>query len=311
MAFQSLIKRKFFAFLAILFVVIFIVSSGIAFIISMREITRSNKDNELQRIVEIERIKLEASVNGEIAIALKMASSPLIRHHFLNPADRELRKITFEEIAGYRQSFASHEIFWASDADKEFYFSEDNHYTVDTENPDNYWYKMTLYETEKFNFNINYNAEIKKIMLWINAPVFDAQHKPIGLVGTGIDLSSFVDNIYKNYTGKAALYFFNSLGEITGSHDISLITNKAMLDKALGNVGTEIFARTKDLKSGETQFFNISEGVVALTDVPALGWYITAISKVNSADYLKNNMTLIFISMMVVIVLIFIIFKNS
>jgi methyl-accepting chemotaxis protein len=275
----------------------------------MREITRSNKNSELQRIVEIERVKLEASVNSEIAIALKMAGSPLIQRYFHNPSDNELKKIAFEEIAGYRKAFASNQVFWASDIDKEFYFDEGNHYTVDTKNPDNYWYKMTLYETEKYNFNINYNAEMKKIMLWINAPVFDAQHKPIGLVGTGIDLSNFIDNIYRNYTNSAALYFFNSSGEITGSQDVNLVANKATMEKALGDAGVEILKIAKNLKTGETQFLGVPDGEVALADVPALGWYITAILKISPADYLKNNMTIIFISMMAVIALIFITFN--
>jgi methyl-accepting chemotaxis protein len=308
MAIKNSIRRKFLIFSVILFLMIFIVSS-IAFVISMQEIIRSNKGGELQGIIEFERTKLEASVNSEIAIALKMAGSPLIQRYFLNPGDHELKKIAFEEIAGYRQAFASNQVFWASDIDKEFYFDEGNHYTVDAENPDNYWYKMTLYETEKYNFNINYNAEMKKIMLWINAPVFNKQRSPIGLVGTGIDLSNFVDNIYRSYTNSATMYFFNNSREITGSQDMSLITNKATIDKTLGDAGMEILARTKNLKSGETQFFNTPEGVIALTDVPALGWYITAILKINPEDYLKNNMTVIFVSVMVVIAMIFIIFN--
>ena len=149
----------FVVFSSILFALI-LIGGSVIFFISMQEIVRNNMGNELSQIVEIEKIKLEASVNAEIAIAMKMANSPLLIQHFLNPADSALRRLAFAEIVGYQQAFKSKTVFWCSDVDKEFYFSEDNHYTVNPDDPDSYWYKMTLYETEKFNFNINYNAEI-------------------------------------------------------------------------------------------------------------------------------------------------------
>jgi methyl-accepting chemotaxis protein len=167
---------------------------------------------------------------------------------------------------------------------------------------------MTLYETEKFNFNINYNAEMKKIMLWINAPVFFFFFKPIGLVGTGIDLSEFVDNIYRNYSGDGQLYLFNSLNEITGAKNINLITEKVTLDKELKQLGTEILESAKNLYPGETKAFKSSDKEVAISGISSLEWYIVAISKVTIFNVLSSNMTVVFLAMMTVIALIFIIF---
>jgi methyl-accepting chemotaxis protein len=295
---RTSIKGRFIAFSIVLFLVIFIGGSA-AFVFSMWQVLHDTAGYELVQSMELERAKLETSVNSEIAIALKMATSPLIQRYFLSPRDSELKKIAFEEIDGYRRAFKSQSAFWCSDIDKEFYFAEDNHYTIDTENPDNYWYKMTLYETEKYNFNINFNSEIQKTMLWINAPVFNAQHTPIGLVGTGIDLTEFVNNIYQDYKGNAVLYLFNEAGEITGSKDVNLVTNKTKLDKALGDTGKEILERTKSDKS---QFFHIPQGVATLTNVPSLNWHITAILHLTIADTLSSNrMTILFLLMMAVI----------
>jgi methyl-accepting chemotaxis protein len=301
------IKQKFMVFSIIFFLFIF-VGGSTAFIISMWQIFNESLRNELAQSIEIERIRLEASVNGEIAIALKMAASPLIKRHFLDPGNRELKNITFEEIEAYREAFASNMVFWASDTDKEFYFSEDNHYMIDTNDPDNYWYTMTLYQTEKYNFNINYNAEIKKIMLFINAPVFDSTRKPIGLVGTGIDLSEFVDNIYRVYSGSAQMYLFNTLNEITGAKNINLVTNKVTIGKELNLLGEEIQDRAKNLKPGEIQSFGSAGKEIAIGNVSALDWYIVAISSVTIFSVLSSTMTVVFVAMMAVIALIFIIF---
>ena len=308
------IQRRFIIISAILFAVIFIGGST-AFAISTWRNVHTSTGLELAKAVEVERIKLEASVNSEIALALKMATSPIIIQHFIDPANPVIKRIAFNEIEGYRQSFASGAVFWASDIDKEFYFSEDIHYTVDVNNPENYWYKMTLYETEKFNFNINYNPEIQKIMLWINAPVFLPDGKPIGLVGTGIDLSEFTDSIFRDYTGKADLYFFNSIvedgrpkNEITGAKDIELVTNKTTMDEALGNKGKEIITAVKEIKSGEIKSLTHLNSEIAVANIPALNWYIAAILPITIFDVFYGSMTFIFLMIMAVIAAIFITF---
>lgn len=166
---------------------------------------------------------------------------------------------------------------------------------------------MTLYETEKFNFNINYNPEIQRIMLWINAPVFNG-NTPIGLVGTGIDLTEFVETIYRNYKEKAELYFFNASDEITGARDVSLITNKVKLNETLGEAGAEIIARAKELEENQIISFSLPEGEIAVGNLSTLGWYIVAIQKLGVFDIVYSTMTLVFLAMMAVIALIFFIF---
>jgi len=138
------LKNRFVIFSIMLFGVILIVGS-VAFMFSMRQIIRSNKGNELSQILEIERIRLETSVNSEIAIVLKMANSPLIKRYFSNPGDSELERDAFEEIASYRQALLSNMIFWVNDIEKKFYLDDVDPYVIDVNDPESYWYKMTLY----------------------------------------------------------------------------------------------------------------------------------------------------------------------
>jgi len=263
------------------------------------------------RTIEIERLKLEASINSEIAIVMRMADSPLIRRYFLNPEDGKLQKITFEEIAGYRRAFKGDSVFWCSDIDKIFYFSEDNYYTVDVENPDNYWYKMTLYETEKYNFNINYNAEIQQTLLWINAPVFDNNKKPVGMVGTGINLSDFINTIYYHHSEHEELYFFNAAGEITGAIDVGLVEKKANITEVLGQTGNKILDYAKRLKPGEIKYFKTADmkGIAACGSIAALDWHITALHPYTIGETLQTDMTILFGVMMAVILSVFIFFN--
>ncbi|MCL2127537.1 MAG: methyl-accepting chemotaxis protein [Treponema sp.] len=301
------IKHKFLVFSIILFVVI-LAGGSTAFIYSMRQIVRTSKGKEMQQFLEIERIKLESSVGSEIAIAMKMADSPLIQRYFANPGDPDLEEIAFEEIAGYRRAFKGNTVFWVNDIDHKFFSDDSYAFTLDINDPDNYWYLMTLNETEKYNFNINYNPDLKVTNLWINAPVYNPDGKPIGILGTGIDLSAFIDSIYKDYSGSASLYFFNDAGEITGAKDTELVAQKASISSLPDGVGQEVLKRANSHKSEDLGNFITSEGEVAVGTVPALGWYITAVQPLSIADYLDSTMTVIFIAMMAVIAVIFIIF---
>jgi signal transduction histidine kinase/CheY-like chemotaxis protein/HPt (histidine-containing phosphotransfer) domain-containing protein len=299
------LKNRFVMFSAILFLIIFVAGS-VSFIFSMRQIVRVNKGKELARILEIERIKLEISVNAEIAIVLKLADSPLIKRYFSNPGDTELEKVAKEEISSYRRAFTGYSIFWVNDRDKSFYSDDNAPYVVDPADPKNYWYNMTLHETEKYNFNINYNPNLKVTKLWINAPVFDEEHKSLGMVGTGIELSAFVDAIYQNVDDKIDIYFFNTHGEITGARNLDLVAKKRGIKSVLTEI--DVFDHATKLEPGKTQTFNVPNGKIAISTVPALEWYSVAFIPDSVEDY-KTHLTALFLLMITAIALIFVIFN--
>ncbi|MCL2488193.1 MAG: hypothetical protein FWE80_05860, partial [Oscillospiraceae bacterium] len=165
------VMGKFIVFSVVLFLVILVLGS-ISFVFSMQQIIRTNKSNELSQMLETEQIRLESSLKSELAIVLKLANSPLVKKHLLNPGDPELEKVAYEEIASYRDAFSGYSIFWMNDIDRIFYSDDNEPYWVDVDDPVNYWYYLTVRDTEVYNFNINYNPDIREIKLWINAPVF-------------------------------------------------------------------------------------------------------------------------------------------
>jgi len=304
---KTSLKRMFIIFASVLFALI-VISGSTVFLISMQEIVRTNTGNELAQSIEIERIKLEASVNAEIAIAMKMADSPIIQNYFVNPGDPELERLAFTEIAGYQRAFASKYVFWVNDIDHRFFENNNYAFTVDVADSNNYWYLMTLKETEKYNFNINYNPDLDVTNLWINAPVFDSQHRPIGVLGTGINLTVFIDSIYQHHTGSSTLYLFNAAGEITGAQDSKLIVDKVTLDKELSDIGAEVISTAKGLKPDEVKYLKMPGGEFAVGAIPSLDWYIVSIQPITIMDSLKSGMTILFVAMLAVTAVIFIIF---
>lgn len=276
-----------------LFLIILIAGSA-AFFFSMRQIIRGGKNIELTRLLEVERIKLESSVNKEIAIILKMATSPLIQNHFENPTQAELAKNVKAEIKAYRKNLLQGaSVFWMNDTDKMFYIDEQEPYPLDPHLPSNYWYLMTLNDTEKYNFNINYNPDLNVTNLWINAPVFNSEGRAIGVLGSGINLTAFVDAVYENYNDKVPLYFFNKAGEITGSKDIGLVAAKTIITNELYDHGADILALAESLHSGEVKTFTVTNGAAAVISIPALEWYAVAVYS-DSIDDFNTTLTAFF-----------------
>jgi methyl-accepting chemotaxis protein len=313
---QTSMRRRFIIFSSILFLLIFI-SGNVTFTILMDKIQYDNAGHELMQSVEIERLKLEASINSEIAIALRMADSPLIQWYFLNPEDQDMKQIALGEIAGYRRAFTGKNVFWISDIDKKYYFNDEYVYAIDPSDESSWWYNSIMANPDPYSLTVNFDVGVQKIMLWIDVPVLDNDHKPVGIVGTGVNLSDFINAVSLNNSGtEDELYFFNAAGEIITAKDINLVEKKANITEVLGQTGDEILARTKELVINEIEYFRIKArrqiiaiASIPISSVPALNWYITAVRPVTAIGFLKTGMTLLFGVMMAVIFSVFILFN--
>jgi len=309
-------RRNFLFFSAVLFLLILIPGS-ITFIVLMNKIQYNNAGRELKRTIEIERLKLEASINSEIAIALRMADSPLIQWHFLNPEDEDMKQIALGEIAGYRRAFTGNNVFWVGDKDKKYYFNNEYVYTIDPSDESSWWYNSIMTSQSPYSLNVNFDVGLKRTMVWVNAPVLDDEHKPVGIVGTGINVSDFINAVnHNNSETEYELYFFNAAGEIIKAKDVNLVEKKANITEVLGVTGGEILDRTKELKSGIIEYFRskAKKQIIAITTIPisaipVLDWYITAVCPVTIADFLHTGMTVLFSIMMTVIFAVFVLFN--
>jgi methyl-accepting chemotaxis protein len=304
---EASMRRKFIIFSVILYLVIFIGGST-AFILMMDRVLHANSGYELLRIAEYERLKLENHVNDKIALVQLMAKSPILINYFQEPENLYLQARAHEEIAVFCEALAGTSIFWVNDNDKKFYMDGELMYYVNPDDPSNYWYYMTLHNTESYNFNINYNPDLNNTNLWVNVPVFNNEKEAIGILGSGINLSSFLDAIYKDYSNIAELYFFNDNGEITGSENAYLAAEKKLLWEELGRTGGKIFDDSQNLDTDNVHIFKVEDwyGIIALGKVPVLGWYITVVLPFSLMDVLHTRLTFLFLLLMVVIAAIFV-----
>lgn len=282
-------------FLSICFISIFTYNAA------KTKIGRKNLSQRIQTELSIDQLMLESSVNKDITLALQMAHSPVIANYFQNVDNKSLKKPAFDEMAAYGKSFSSGINFWINDSDHEFYFGDKYSYTLDPKKPESYWYNMTLYETPSYNFNINYNPDLNETCLWVNAPVFSPEKKPVGVVGTGIILDSFLDSVYKTVSdgGNGQLFFFNSLGEITGATDKSLVSQKAPVKKHLGGLYEKIESSLESYKDEKIYTFSLKDAEYGVCYVKVLDWYLVRCIDADSG-IIKEKSLLVMLRMFII-----------
>lgn len=215
-----------------------------------------------------QKLDFQGSLNGEIKLAMQLVSSPTIIDYMENPGNEELKKSAMKEFASYQNSFLGKSIFWINTTDKEFYSDCAYAYTLDPDDPAQYWYNMTINETPVYNFNINYNPDLGKSFMWVNAVVHNKNGKVIGIAGTGIPLSDFVNTIYKNAGDVDELFFFNDSLEVTGSKTQQHIEDKIDISSLFPQIN---FA---EKNPNENTYYSTKNGEYVVAPIPEIGWNI-------------------------------------
>jgi len=304
----SPLMRKTETFSILLFVFVLVIC-GTAFMLSVKQIIRTNKQSELIRTLDNEKIKLEAYINNKINLAVKMANSPLLQKYFADPNNAALEVFALNELSSYRRAFKNSSVFWISDVDKKYYFDGEYKYTLDISDTANAWYSAVLHQEEEYILMINYDIGIKKTKLWIDV-VVKKNDIPVGITGVGIDISSFIYAIYeKNGATDIELYFFNRSGEITGAKNIAYIETKKRIKDKFGYTGFEIMNAVKNIRPCEIRIISTAFGEIGVGVIPALDWHILAIAANSIADY-KIAVTWLFLFMLAIIALILVIFNG-
>ncbi|MDR0610146.1 MAG: response regulator [Planctomycetaceae bacterium] len=304
---ENSIQRRFLVLSICLF---FFVCAGavVVFVFSMQRLNEDKIEQSLSLAVESMKLRMANTVNADLHLAVKMADAPVIKNYFLNPNDPQQHEQALASIEAYRRNFAKlRSIFWINDVDKILHCDGASPYTVDPNLPDNYWYHMTLHETKTYNCNINYNPDLLTTKLWINVPVFE-NNKAVGMVGTSIELSEFLDTLYSHVDLGTAidLYFFNAQNEITVARDLSLAFDKKSLIKHWGQAGRKVVETANKPNAPNIQIITHDKFKYAVSSIPLLNWYIVAAVPVPFNILFDNTMITLFVILLGLVFVIFI-----
>ena len=265
---------------------------------------RNHADMLLTHAAEIKTLEFQSSLNEQLTLVRQMVRSPLVKNYLEFPDDEEASRMGKIEFLSYQNSYLSKSVFWVSDADHRFWTNMQYAYTLDPEDPDTYWYKMTLYETEEYNFNINYNPDLNQTMLWVNAVVRNAGGTPVGIAGTGIPLTDFINSMYKGIPKDVEMYLFDNELKITGALDQSILKDHIAVTVRMPEL-EKINATPAAIK---TESSPKAEFVLAPLDL--VNWHMAMKYRYTASSFWSAAVTPIAICL-VAIVLLFVFFYTS
>jgi len=309
---KEIVNKTLFIFSCIFFMIITL-SSIVAYKFIADNANKTFIEQQLSITSDTMRLRLATTINSELALVLKMADTPVIKQHFLNPSDPAAKMLAYTEFSLFTEHLNNKMIFWVSDADKIFYSTGSAPYIIDPDDPLSYWYKLTLYETEKFNLNINYNFDLEQINLWVNVPVFIEEgtgKKPIGLLGIGInltDFSNYIASSYREIDERITTLIFNKYNEITAAVDYDLVQEKIRIDDKFGETGKELIRIAHELSGGRSPPINIGENIYQVSVIPEMEWYLVVSYPKPGLFAINHEMNIIFFSMLFLILFLFIV----
>ena len=270
---------------------------------SSRKSFEKTSHKELAQICKNMNLKFELGLNKQLALALQMAKSPLIVSYFQDPADRELKEAAFSEILAYQKSFLSKLTFMINDRDLLYYSNNEYLYTLDKKSSSSEWYMHAMESDKDYEFNVNYDIGLKQTFMWVNCIVRGENGEFLGLIGTGIPISDFVDSLYSDLPEHCSMYIYNENLETTGSKDLSHLENKVLITKIL----SDLEGKEDELSQLANSFIDCEKTVYAFEPIEEISWNIVVSEKYTFTAFLSGAIVPSSISL-VVIVFIFLIF---
>jgi len=278
-------------------------ASSVVVVKSSRKSFEKTSHKELAQICRNMNLKFELGLNKQLALALQMAKSPLIVSYFQDPADGELKAAAFSEILAYQKSFLSKLTFMINDRDLLYYSNNEYLYTLDKKSSSSEWYMHAMESDKDYEFNVNYDIGLKQTFMWVNCIVRSENGEFLGLIGTGIPISDFVDSLYSDLPEHCSMYIYNENLETTGSKDLSHLENKVLITRIL----SDLEGKEDELSQPANSFIDCEKTVYAFEPIEEISWNIVVSEKYTFTAFLSGAIVPSSISL-VVIVFIFLIF---
>ncbi|MCB1776093.1 MAG: HAMP domain-containing protein [Candidatus Competibacteraceae bacterium] len=162
-------------------------------------VTQQLGENFAIQYVLRQKDRLLGPIQRELALARKLADSPLLKRWVRDEYDADLRTAALAELDSYRRYFADHSFFFVINASRNYYHNSaaDDYrgrelvQTLDPARASDQWYFSTLARVANFDLNVDYDVSLDVYKLWFNVIIRDGEEK-LGVGGTGLELDRFI-----------------------------------------------------------------------------------------------------------------------
>ncbi len=233
----------------------------------------------------------------EVKLAETLASSETIHAWAKDEFNNERRARGIAELEHFRQTFAGRSYFFVVATSANYYFNDAENryagkqlsYTLDPDNPRDGWYFRTASLGDGCHLNVDHDDVLAVTNVWINCVIRDGE-RVLGVLGTGLDLTSFVEDVVDIPQNGVTALFIDRSGAVQAHRDTTQVdfhsitkhiasrkTIFAMLDGEADRVamqqmldevtGTDVQVRSQFMQMKGRQV------LVGVGYLDQLGWY--------------------------------------
>lgn len=249
----------------------------------------------------------------EIELARKMGADPDIIQMALHENDLLLRQRSIAAMEKYRFNFRDHSFFVAMARSGNYYFNDaanqfkgrELRYVLSPTNANDKWFYATLADGKEYQVNIDPDVHLGVTKVWINVLIRNGQ-KVLGVIGTGIDLTDFLQETVSISRQGAHNLFIDKNMAIQLINDPHLIdymsvakdaSQRIKVDKLLKNPADVerlqlAMSQLERFPDQQQTFWVDYEGYKYLLGVaylPEVGWYDLTLMDTNSLALIKDN----------------------
>lgn len=295
-------------FMKIAFYGLGIVFSVIIIIFGARYSFEKSAKDELSEIANTKKLEFKVGFKDQLALGIQMSKSPLIVSYMENPFNEDLKEKAYAEVKSYQGSFLSNQTFMINDQDLIYHINCVPQYVLDKNDPGSAWYGFTSQMTKDYDLFVDYEKALDATFCWVNAIVRDSNRKFLGIIGTGIPISDFVDTMYKDLESNISMYLYDSSLEVSGSTDKSLMESKAKIRSVISDMNSK---SDEEITPKNTYFFGNFGTIYSITPLEEVGWYILLYKKFNFVNFLScMTIPLVLVLLILIIQILIVIFMK-
>lgn len=183
-----------------------------------------------EKQVQLTRVQSLSPLLREVALARKMADSPALRAWAVDEGNGDLRRQAMAEMESFRRAFRDGSYFFVVHPSGNYYFNDakatyagaELRYAVDPGKPADSWYFATVAAGLDYQINVNHDVNLQVTKVWVNVLMKDGD-RVLGVLGTGIDLSSFIGEIVASGQQGIENVFVNEDGAVQAFRDVGKI----------------------------------------------------------------------------------------
>lgn len=315
-----------------------IIAAGTASWLAYRALSEDIIERWGQQVAEIQvrydSARLLQSLEREIGLARQMARSSTLIQWAQSPEDPALENQAIRQMESFRSNFRDNSYFVALRSNGHYYYNnaandyagDQFRYVLSPDKLDDAWFFQLIDEGRDFHLNVNPDTELGVTKLWIDVLMRDADNNIVGMVGTGLNLDDFLQDIVDIGQDGITTLFVDYNGAIQLYRDRNYI-DFATIIKPEGQKNTvdllfddpqdkqQILGMLQMLKQRNGEDGAVESGFVSVDGrkhlagvafLPAIGWFEITLLDLNTLiprSYLWPLVAVFLVSLLVTLVL--------